>query len=727
MKRKALLAALVCCIANVSFGQIVLTGKVVDENDEPVMGATVRFEKTTLGTLTDDNGNFRLESASSQELVMRASRIDYEATKMNVSGSEDNLKVVLKPSYLNLNEVVVTGTGTHHKLKNSPVAVETVSAKDIINTASATIEDALSSLTSAISTKGAANITLNGLSNKHILILVDGKKIAGETSGDNDLTRIDMSNVKRIEIVKGGASSLYGSDAMGGVINIITSQPQSLFDISSYTKYSRYNQFNEAVNVGIKYNKISSQTSYQRKQTDGWQLNDKEITSKGELKETDKQAVTGFHSNIVSQQFNYRPTEKLSFYTKGSFYDKKTDRAYSAYTYDMDYKDYNFALGGQYLLGGTDYISFDSYFDNYEYGKDYFKDEKEIAAGATEMTKRQRYFNNVLKGVFSLGKQNKLNTGVEYLSDYLKNPTSLTESKNAYTLSLYAQDEYKVIKHFHIVAGFRFIHHETFKNRFTPKLSVMYSAGNFRFRGSYASGFRTPNLMELFYDYGGMGGTTISKGNKDLKPEKSNYFSINTEYSNDFISLSVTGYINNIKDIIERKSMPLEPGDEEAGIKSRYQYINASKARTQGVDFSFNAYLTHGFTLALNYSYVDALNRDDNTPLFGSSRHTGTVAANWTNNWKKYKLNINLNGRLQDEAWYPPSSNKYIDNIARPYQIWNLSTTHTFSGLKGFILEPGFGMENIFDFQDDKPFGNRYATTSPGRTVYASLIVKFKK
>lgn len=701
-----------------------LQGKVVDEEGQPVLCATVRLEKTTIGAVTNDKGEFVFKDVPNGNYVMRTSRMDFETQKQNVDQTDRNMLIRLKKSYLNLNEVVVTGTGTYHRLKDTPVPVEVITAKEIANTGTLNFEDALAALSTSITTKGAYNIVMNGLRNKQILILVDGKRLAGDVGGDNDLERIDMSNIKRIEVVKGGASSLYGSEAMGGVINIITNTPQSSMDIVSATRISKYGQFNQNVNVGFKVGKVMSQTTYQRRQTEGWQLSPYEIKTltkptRDTLVETGKQVMAAYHSNTVSQKFMYNPTKRSSIYTKGVYFDKKTDRPYADYAYDMFYKDYNFALGGDYhFRKHINYITFDSYFDNYEYYKDYLKKSGKFEAGDRDLTKRQRLFNTTLKGVFSVGENHKLNTGLDFMNEYMKNPESLAESKSAYTMALYAQDEMKVIERLSIVAGFRLLHHETFKNKFTPKASVMYALDHFNFRASYAMGFRAPNLQELYYDK--ISGSMVSQGNINLKPERSNYFSLNTEYISDHFTFSVTGYINNIKDIIDRQLQPLTPEDEAGGVKTRYMYNNVSKARTQGVDVAINTFLGVGFSIGANYSYLDARNRMDNKPLFGSSRHTGILNANWMREWKNYRLNVNLNSRLQSETYY-------TDMNARPFQLWNLATSHLFTGSKNLIFEPGLGIDNIFNFRDEKPFGSKYATTSSGRTIYASLTLKFKK
>lgn len=724
MRKKLLLTALGCCVVSVALAQMTLQGKVVDEDGQPVLCATVRLEKTTIGAVTNGKGEFVFKDVPNGEYVMRTSRMDFETQKHDVSRTDNNLLIRLKKSYLNLNEVVVTGTGTYHRLKDTPVPVEVITAKEIANTGALNFEDALSALSTSINTKGAYNIVMNGLRNKQVLILVDGKRLAGDVGGDNDLERIDMSNIKRIEVVKGGASSLYGSEAMGGVINIITNTPQNSMDIVSATRISKYGQFNQNANVGFKVGKFISQTTYQRRQTEGWQLSPYEIKSlskptRDTLVETGKQAMAAYHSNTVSQKFVYNPTKKSSVYTKGVYFDKKTDRPYADYAYDMFYKDYNFALGGDYhFRKHINYITFDSYFDNYEYYKDYLKKSGKFEAGDRDLTKRQRLFNTTVKGVFSLGENHKLNTGLDFMNEYMKNPESLAESKSAYTMAFYAQDEIKVIERLSLVAGFRLLHHETFKNKFTPKASVMYALDHFNFRASYAMGFRAPNLQELYYDK--ISGSMVSQGNINLKPERSNYFSLNTEYISDHFTFSITGYINNIKDIIDRQVQPLTPEDEAGGIKTRYMYNNVSKARTQGVDVVINTFLGEGFSIGANYSYLDARNRIDNKPLFGSSRHTGILNGNWMKEWKNYRLNVNLNSRLQSETYY-------TDMNARPFQLWNLATSHSFTGAKNLIFEPGFGIENIFNFRDEKPFGSKYATTSPGRTVFASLTLKFKK
>ena len=124
-----------------------------------------------------------------------------------------------------LQEVVVTGTGTQHLLKDAPVQTEVISHRQLQQYAGKSIEDILSGLTASFDFSEndmSSRLQMNGLGNSYVLILIDGRRLHGDNGGENDLSLIDPHNIEKIEIVKGASSALYGSDAIAGVINIIT-------------------------------------------------------------------------------------------------------------------------------------------------------------------------------------------------------------------------------------------------------------------------------------------------------------------------------------------------------------------------------------------------------------------------------------------------------------------------------------------------------------------------
>ncbi len=323
--KKKLLTVLVCCFVGSLHAQLLVRGKVTDEQGKAIAGAGVRVEYTTISTLTDKNGEYVLQNIPDGEHTLRASYMGYMAERKVVSASQEGLVFRLKQSPLNINEVVVTGTGTHHRLKSSPVAVESISQKELKGTGAQGFENAMVALNPSMSFAPSAMgsfMQLNGLSNRYILVLVDGKKLAGDVSGNTDLSRINTDNIRRIEVLKGAASSLYGSEAMAGVINIITDKKKEAVAVSSSTRVSEYGQLMQGLNADVNVGWFSSSTAYQRSQSNGWQLSDVE-DSRGTLVATDKQAVSKSYSDVLSQNFTFRPSDVFSFYAEGSLFDKK--------------------------------------------------------------------------------------------------------------------------------------------------------------------------------------------------------------------------------------------------------------------------------------------------------------------------------------------------------------------------------------------------------------------
>ena len=167
-----------------------------------------------------------------------------------------------------LQEVVVTGTGTQHLLKDAPVQTEVIPRRVLDSYGGKSIEEILSGLTASFAfSEGdmGSQMQLGGLGNSYILILIDGKRIHGDVGGENDLGLIDPHNIERIEIVKGAQSALYGSDAMAGVINIITkkhTQPGVYAD--NTTRYGTHNDWRQHNTLAFKIGKVNSQTTVGR-------------------------------------------------------------------------------------------------------------------------------------------------------------------------------------------------------------------------------------------------------------------------------------------------------------------------------------------------------------------------------------------------------------------------------------------------------------------------------
>ncbi len=652
----------------------------------------------------------------------------------------------------NLNPVVVTGSGHHQRLKSTATPVHVLSSQEIREQGISTFDAALTRMMPQVSmapNSMGTFLRLNGLGNKYILILINGQKLSGDISNNVDLNRINMSRVKRIEVLDGAASSLYGSDAIAGVINIITDQPtQQLVGITSDTHVSGHGVLTEAVSLDI-YKNFGSYTSFTHDRADSYQTTDLEYVkgSDTQTQQTIAPLFTGYRSNIFGQKFTYNPNQHLALNAGLDYSYKITDRPETrsditgGTDYEMRYKGFRWNVGGIYKFTSRNSLQADFTVDRFRYGKEYDVETKTNAIGDYVQSKKQRMMEGELKGILGLSAHSTTIFGADWRKDYLT-ATSGNIEQNVYTLAVYAQHEQQLLKDLTATAGLRLTHHETFNNHLTPKATLMYAPGNFRFRATYSAGFRAPGLDELYYHYFAVnrGKPQISFGNQNLKPEKSHYFSLNAEYRNNVIAVSLTGYLNRINDMVVKQNVPVnevslvmlrkefpEMTDDQANKLEQYAlYQNSDKGDVKGVQLNVSANIFQGFNLSANYVYTYARTKsgDEWIMLERSIRHAATITANYHHTWGHYGMNINLNGRLQSKTYY---TGTYED--APGYGIWNLHTTHTFDCSKWAFVEPSIGIDNLFDKVDRRIDSStrKYALYSPGRMLVLGLKLKFKR
>ena len=658
----------------------------------------------------------------------------------------------------NLNPVVVTGSGHHQRLKSTATPVRVLSSQELSEQGITTFDAALTRMmpqASMAPNSMGTFLRLNGLGNKYILILINGQKLSGDISNNVDLNRINMARVKRIEVLDGAASSLYGSDAIAGVINIITDQPTSqLCSVTSTTNVSGAGRLTEAVNLDIYENGFGSYTSFSHDQADSYQNNDLEYVkgSDTETRQTIAPFFTGYRSNIVGQKFIYSPSEHLALNAGFDYSYKITDRPETradvtgGTDYEMRYKGLRWNVGGIYKFSNRQSLQADFTVDRFRYGKEYDVETKNYTVGDYVQSKKQRSMEGELKGILHLfpassyfGDATTI-FGADWRKDYLT-ATSGNIHESAYTLAAYAQHEMPLLKNLTATVGLRLTHHETFDNHLTPKATLMYAPGNVRLRATYSAGFRAPGLDELYYHYYNVnrGKPQIIFGNQQLSPEKSHYLALNAEYRTQAVAVSVTGYLNSINDMVVRQDIDVdntaltmlqrefpEMTADEAAKLARYSlYRNSDKGHVKGIQVNLSANIFRGFNLSANYVYTYARTKigDEWAVMERSIRNAATIAANYHHTWRHYGLNVNLSGRLQSKTYYT----SYED--APGYGIWNLNTTHSFDCAKWAFIEPSIGIDNIFDRVDRRidSSNRKYALYTPGRLLVVGLKVKFKK
>lgn len=654
-------------------------------------------------------------------------------------------------------EIVVTGTGTEHYLKDAPVQTEVISRKMLDSYAGATLEDILSGLCASFDFSAGdmgANMQLGGLGNGYILILVDGKKMHGDVGGQNNLGLIDPARIERIEIVKGAASALYGSDAIAGVVNIILKKHRENILIENTSRGGSYGEFRQSNTVQFKVGKFTSSTNFQLKHSDGWQNTTYEDPNRYEYPITNSinKTVNRYTDWQVAQRFDYQATKDLSLYADGSFYRKRIYRPCGVpdyKTYDFLYRNSSVATGGKLKLKNSNSIMLDVNYDSHAYyymytretwDKEYDDSGKEISfpyfPGDKGLQSDQSRLLLQLKGIFNLPYFNRLSVGTDTEINWLDAPRRLDEKDQVsdYTTSFYAQDEWTPIERLNITAGGRLTVNQNFGVRITPKVSALYKLGAFNLRATYSEGFKTPTLKELHYRYiRQMSIISLNLGNTELDPQTSRYVSGGLEYNGTRFSINVTGYCNWVDNMITLVTIPLSqaPGDlvvtyDPARVR---QYQNMDDARTYGVDVNAKWTPVQSLTLTGGYNYLDteANQYDEEDQVMkhviidGMAHHRATVSAIWTHAWRRsnYRLGIGVYGRIQSKRYYQDDGN------GKAYNLWRLNTRHQFKLGKRWNAEVNAGIDNIFNYYETTYHSLNYGTTTAGRTFYGSLMIQF--
>ena len=681
-----------------------------------------------------------------------------------------------------LQEVVVTGTGTRHLLKNAPVQTEVITNKMLRQYGGKSLEDILSGLTASFAFNEGdmgSQMQMNGLGNSYILILIDGKRIHGDVGGENDLGLIDPHNIEKIEIVKGAQSALYGSDAMAGVINIITKKhtKKGVYADNS-TRYGTHNDLRQHNTIALAFGKFNSQTNFQLQRNDGWQNTSEEYAEATILPDSRNKTVNKFRNWQVTERFTCHLSPYTELYAEGSYYKKNimrpqdgTHPSCDVYTYDLRYNNASAAIGGKWLLGESQRQPADSrqqnvitldvdwnkhayYYDytkgTYEYmllkGEEYGELNGEwysvlMKPGQSKLQSDQQRVMGQLKGIFCLPYDNTLNAGVEYRYDYLKAPERTeTGTASDKTAALYVQDEFNLLKDFNLTAGLRMVDNANFGFRLTPKVSAMLSAADFRFRLGWSQGFKTPTVKELYYRYlHVMGSSTFFNiGNTGLNPQTSNYYSANVEYRGRQFTVSVTGYLNRLDNMIALVNVPV--GEIPAGITTAYlgdgssnvqarMYKNMDDARTCGIDVTLSYRIMTGLTLNAAYSYLDTKAHlyDEQTDMMntviidGTAHHKWNASAMYSHSFSPcYGLGISLSTRGSSTRYYQNNGN------GKGFQLWRINTTHDI-GKSGRMLtyRLELGVDNIFNYTDRTMRPYHLGNNTSGTTVYGTVSVRF--
>lgn len=612
-------------------------------------------------------------------------------------------------------EIVVSATRTEMEVKDAPASVTLITREQIEQRKADTLGEILRDVLGIYvpKTGSIGNTVLNpmrirGSEGRHVLILVDGRRVGMDpnTPNQRELERIHLDNVERVEIIKGSSSALYGSDAIGGVINIITRKPdKDLLELSaSYRILEGDGDLNNSQGIYLqsaKRGSFSWSLSAKRNYSNALRL-DSDLSEYpyGYEFPLDLKGVWEFRKNHrIEADFSYLRESVESNSTLYEDTDQKNER-------------YGYSLGYTGKKEKTDW-QFRVYHNRYE--KDY-----RVSDNSTKTPKSfdLMYSNtSVAEGriTHSLNDQHLLTGGFELRHDQIKGTRiegkyktevrgSLKEdlgkqSEQGY--AFYFQDEWTPSKRWLVIPAIRFDKTEGYENSVTPRLGATYFyRSDLRFKMNLATGFAAPSLAQRYTNWF-MGDRPTMKtyllGNPDLDPEKSVSGEISVEKDWKNHTLKVAIYRNEVDDLINSYQKTFRPPVMGRPMRPGYQeisYRNIDNAVIQGVEISSTHKISKELNFNLGWSYIDAKNDDTKERLEGRPRNQITFGATYqavNSPWK-----FSLDGNFMQDLIYLYGISGDSREEQKTFLIANAMVERKIGTRSTVYL----GIENLFDKKD---------------------------
>lgn len=675
-----------------------------------------------------------------------------------------------------LDAMVVTATRTEMSVKEAPSAVEIVDSKKLEQTQAKTLHDALKGALGVNvfnDFQGRSNVSIRGSESRHVLIMVDGKRMGGELSYNSanawDVDRIRMDDVERVEIIRGPAGALYGSDAIGGVINVITKTPNKTIATINY-EYGWYENGNGA---GYKSNLYlqGAEKQYSYKINAGLNKN-----RPYEVSEGNEANFYGKNQPLsLNVGYTFDNGNKLSFDVsrlkennqEHSFSSKVTPSRHpmmptivtnknGVVKNDNKRTDYALTYSGNDNKHDWMFRAYKSVYDkNYTSQSREDKFQNGIFAGSTVSNKFdtvKRTLSTIEgKDTINLSDKHRLTAGFEYRQDksegtrIKKNPAGMSNVHDAYDeaeinyLAAYVQDEIKPDAKWLVIPSVRYDHSDKFGSEITSQIGTTYNAADdVRIKAVIGQGYKTPTVNELYHywemfpgawhDMGPMGRQFVPgkfyEGNPDLKPEKSLSYELAIEKDwGEKATVHLGAFRNEVKDLIETygtgafTNNTTHPGLAEQDAIQHYR--NVPEAILQGVELYGSHRLGKDIYLNAGYTFLDAKDKTGNKRLSDRAKHQFTFGVSYQPEniyaWDfNFDLVSNINYYCQDTERSIMGNTYYK---TKDFTIANIMTSRYLNKDTKIYL----GIDNISNHQN---FG-AYSDGNLGRMYRVGMEYKF--
>jgi len=653
-----------------------------------------------------------------------------------------------------LDELVVTATRNQNKLGNVAVPVTIVNKKTIQQSGSLRLNQILQEQTGLfLSNNFGSGVQIQGLSADYVLILIDGQPLVGRNGGVLDLSRITVNNIAKIEIVKGPSSSLYGSEAMGGVINIITDKSLAN-NLNASLRYGSYNTSDANISGSLQLNKFNISAFANRNGSNGYDFN-KNDTGK---------TVQPYYSYTTQVKLEQQFSNAVKAGVLFRYYYEHQNSLYSAgndiVSGNPTIKEYNINPYVNIRFNSKVRTAFNGYATQYESAaKEYLQHNDSLYYNDFF---QQRFLRIENQTDVNISSANALTLGGGYTHERL-NTNRYSGIRTNSIAYFYAQDEQHIADKLIVIAGLRYDDNAAYASRLSPKLAIQYHPVNkLRINASYGAGFKAPDYRQLYLNFtnNAAGGYTVYGANEItttqlqqqleqgsiisitpfgnqlqlLKPEYSKGLNIGGSYQ---FSKSLFGKVNFFRNDISNL-ITTEVIAYKSNNAPIYSYFNVNSVFTEGTELQFNYQVTKNIKAEAGYQYLVTadkdvldqikegklfgkpegslesvqLTRSDYGGLNGRSKHMANLKLFYDN--KKWMATIR---GIYASRWGVADKDGNLilnrdDEYAKGYVLLNLSSGYHFNN--GLRLMAG--IDNLLNYRD-----TQWLQQQPGISIYGSV------
>ncbi|MBA4745523.1 MAG: TonB-dependent receptor [Muricauda sp.] len=673
-----------------SFGQTAsVSGKVTD-NGEPIPLTNVVLKGTKIGAATDIDGLFELANVEPGDYVVLVTSLGYQSyqTKISLSANESKtINIQLEPSAQSLDETVVTGTLKPVSRLESPVPVEVYSPTFLKKNPTASVFDALQNVNGVrpqinCNVCNTGDIHINGLEGPYTLVLIDGMPIVSGLGTVYGLTGIPNSLIEQIEIVKGPASSLYGSEAVGGLINIITKNALSapeFFADGFATGWGEYNlDVGSKISVGDKTDLLLGVNYFNY---------DVPVDNNGD-NFTD---LTLQDRISIFQKWDFERNDNRLFSLAGRFFYEDRwggemqwtpefrggDEIYGESIYTRRWEvlgKYQLPVKEKFLLS----FSYNDHNQNSVYGDtEYLADQR---IGFAQLTWDKTAGNHDLL----------FGSAIRY-NYYDDNTPATTEADNIWIPSLFAQDEYSFAPKHSFLGGLRYDYDQRHGNIFTPRAAYKWKiSDNDIFRANAGTGFRVVNLFTE--EHAALTGSREVIIAEELKPERSvnvnlNYLKKIYSDNGTFIGLDASVFYTRFSNVIL-------PDYETNPNQIIYDNLDG-KSVSQGVSANLDVAFPSSFKIMVGATWQDVSSTENGVTQQQILTESITATWNLSYTFHSLKLTADYTGNLYGPMRLPLLGD--LDPRQEYSPTWSIQNIQfTYKGLNNF--EVYGGIKNLLDW-----------------------------